>query len=82
MSRIFSFEELSVLGKISDDGVLAITESVKLEKKLDELHSEINKEANLSDYVLLTDLQQQIDETEELLLCVMEELEELLKVEQ
>ena len=35
MSRIFSFEELSVLGKISDDGVLAITESVKLEKKLD-----------------------------------------------
>ena len=35
MSRIFSFEELSALGKISDDGVLAITESVKLEKKLD-----------------------------------------------
>ena len=52
----------------------------QLEKKLDELHEEINKEENISNYVLLTELQNQIDETEELLLCAMEDLDELLKI--
>lgn len=52
----------------------------QLEKKLDELHEEINKEENISNYVLLTELQNQIDETEELLLYAMEDLDELLKI--
>ena len=52
----------------------------QLEKKLNELHEEINKEENISNYVLLTELQNQIDETEELLLCAMEDLDELLKI--
>lgn len=51
----------------------------QLEIKLNELNSEIKKEENLSNYMLLTDLQEQIDLSEELLLNAMEELDELLK---
>ena len=48
-----------------------------LEEKLSVLTSEINKEENISDYVKLTELQNDIDSTEEELLLVMEELENL-----
>lgn len=48
-----------------------------LEEKLNELKNEINKEDNLSDYVKLTQLQEEIDETEMLLLKKMEEWEAL-----
>ena len=49
----------------------------KLEKELDELQTEIQKEENISDYVKLTELQELIDEKEMLLLETMEELEAL-----
>jgi len=48
-----------------------------LEEKLDTLNSELNNEENLSDYMKLTELQNQIDATEEELLFAMEELENL-----
>lgn len=49
-----------------------------LENKLSELKAEIEKTENQTDYVLLTELQQQIDEAEELLLEKMEEWEILI----
>ena len=49
----------------------------KLENELDVLQTEIQKEENISDYVKLTELQEQIDEKEMLLLEAMEELEAL-----
>ena len=49
----------------------------KLENELDMLQTEIQKEENISDYVKLTELQEQIDEKEMLLLEAMEELEEM-----
>ncbi|MBR5826575.1 MAG: ABC-F family ATP-binding cassette domain-containing protein, partial [Clostridia bacterium] len=50
-----------------------------LEEKLSVLTSEINKEENISDYVKLTELQNDIDSTEEELLLAMEELENLTR---
>ncbi len=55
----------------------AEAQSEKLEAKLSELLGELEKEENLSDYVKLTELQKQIDETESLLLEIMEQLENL-----
>ncbi len=49
-----------------------------LEKKLDELKSEIEKDEIQSDYIRLTELQQLIDENENLLLEKMAEWEELI----
>lgn len=49
-----------------------------LEEKLTVLTSEISKEENISDYVKLTELQNDIDTTEEELLSAMEELENLM----
>ena len=49
-----------------------------LEEKLAALTSEINKDENISDYVKLTELQNDIDNTEEELLLAMEELENLM----
>lgn len=49
-----------------------------LEEKLETLTFEINKDENISDYVKLTELQSDIDETEEELLFAMEELENLM----
>ena len=48
-----------------------------LEEKFDALQHEINKEENLSDYVKLTELQAEIDATENALLEAMEKLDEL-----
>lgn len=48
-----------------------------LEKELEELKFEINKEENLSDYIKLSELQEKIDETEILLLEKMEEWDSL-----
>lgn len=48
-----------------------------LEKELEELKFEINKEENISDYVKLSELQEKIDATEMLLLEKMEEWEQL-----
>ena len=53
----------------------------KLENELDALQIEIQKEENLSDYVKLTELQEQIDEKEMLLLEAMESLEEMQNAE-
>lgn len=54
----------------------------KLENELDALQIEIQKEENLSDYLKLTELQEQIDGKEMLLLEAMEELEKLQSIEQ
>lgn len=48
---------------------------MSLEAKLEELNLEIKKEANLSDYVKLTELEKEISETEEKLVAAMEEWE-------
>ena len=53
----------------------------KLEAELDLLQTEIQKEENISDYVKLTELQEQIDEKETLLLEAMESLEEMQNAE-
>lgn len=53
----------------------------KLEIELDQLQTEIQKEENISDYLKLTELQEQIDEKEMLLLEAMEELEILQNIE-
>lgn len=53
----------------------------KLESELDSLQNEIQKEENISDYIKLTELQEQIDEKEMLLLEAMEELETLQNIE-
>lgn len=49
----------------------------KLEAELEALQCEIQREENISDYVKLTELQEQIDSTENSLLEAMEELENL-----
>ena len=49
----------------------------KLETELEELQTELQKDENLSDYVKLTELQEQIDEKEMQLLEAMESLEEM-----
>ncbi len=49
-----------------------------LESKLEELKNEINKPENQSDYIRLTELQEEIDSTEILLLEKMEEWENLV----
>lgn len=53
---------------------------LSLEAKLEELNLEIKKEENLSDYVKLTELEEQIRETEEKLMLAMEEWEESAKL--
>ena len=52
-----------------------------LEEKLAFLTEELNKEENISDYVKLTELQNEIDSTEEELLFAMEELEKLINMQ-
>ena len=52
-----------------------------LEDKLSVLTEELNKEENISDYVKLTELQSEIDSTEEALLFAMEELENLINAQ-
>lgn len=52
-----------------------------LEEKLSVLTEELNKDENLSDYIKLTELQNEIDSTEEELLLAMEELENLYNQE-
>ncbi len=51
------------------------------EKKLEELKIEIDKPENLSDYVRLTELQQEIEETEYILIKKMEDWEFLISQE-
>lgn len=53
---------------------------LSLEAKLDELNEEIKKEANLSDYVKLTELETEISNTEELLTSAMENWEECARL--
>ena len=60
----------------------AETRIYELEKTLDELQNEITKEENVSDYVLLTELQEHISLTEEMLLEAMEELDRLTSEQQ
>lgn len=48
-----------------------------LELQLEKLNAELNDENNLSDYVRLTEIQEEIDITEESLLSAMEDLENL-----
>ena len=53
-----------------------------LEEKLEQLQCEISKTENISNYIMLTELQSEIDSTEEALLEEMENLENLLKEDQ
>lgn len=48
----------------------------ELERKLEQLNAEIKSDENISDFVKLTQLQSQIEQTEELLMNAMEEWEE------